>query len=277
MLVVLLIIIAIILFIILKLYLNNRFLVRKFKDNNVIVFGAKGTGKDLLFQNVIRLRKKEKYYSNIDYGYDYETIALKDISVAPNTYDNFILSKITTLKKREEMEGKDIYISDGGIYLPSQYDTMLSKLYPSFPIYYALSRHLYNQNLHINAQALNRIWVKLREQADHYFNTRTSFKIGPFMFTRVIYYKEYTSAEKKILPMKIRGLSNNANRALIEQHRAVYGEIKAMYTVQPIKSIKYDTRYFHKLLFGFVWVPKKKDKMQEDDTITDVSNVLADS
>lgn len=246
----------------LRLYFNNRFLVNKFNDNNVIVFGAKGTGKDLLFQNVIRLQKNKPYYSNINYGYKFNHINVKDLSVSPNTYEQFILGNITLIPKREEMEGKDVYLSDLGVILPSQMDTQLSKLYPSFPIYYALSRHLYNQNIHCNTQALNRVWIKIREQADHYFHCRTSFKIGWWMFTRAIYYSEYKSAEQRILPMKIRGLNNNFNRALIEQHRAQYGEITARYFVQPVKSIKYDTREYHRLLFGFVCIPKK-DKNKE--------------
>lgn len=249
--------------VVLRLYFNNRFLVKKFNDNNVIVFGAKGTGKDLLFQNVIRLQKNKPYYSNINYGYKYNHILLKDLSVSPNTYENFILGNISLIPKNNEMEGKHVYLSDLGVILPSQMDTQLTKLFPSFPIYYALSRHLYNQNIHGNSQALNRIWIKIREQADHYFHCRTSFKIGPFMFTRAIYYSEYKSAEQRILPMKIRGLNNNVNRALIEQHRAQFGEISSRYFVQPVKKIKYNTREYHKILFGFVYIPKKDNEKEK--------------
>ena len=155
------------LLLILNIILTQKRLKDYFKSS-VIVFGSKGSGKDLLFQKVIYMNRKKEYYSNITYGYKHHDISIKDISVAPNTYNDFINGKISTIDRKEEMEGKDIYLSDCGVFLPSTFDSTLNKTYPSFPIYYALSRHLYNQNIHCNTQNLERIWKQLREQSDKY-------------------------------------------------------------------------------------------------------------
>ena len=104
-----------------------------FKHCNVIVAGKKGSGKDLLFQWVIKHRKKQGYYANIDYGYKYQNIKLHDVSCYPNTYLTIINDKVEaqphTLKEKN-----DIYISDIGIFLPSYMDSTLYKLFPSMPI-----------------------------------------------------------------------------------------------------------------------------------------------
>lgn len=230
----------------LKLYINRRFLINTFKDNNVIVFGKKGTGKDLLFQMVINGRN-DLHYSNNVYHKKTVDINIGDITVAPNTWENIINGEYIKISPIFE-EKKDFYISDAGIYLPSQYDNLLNKKYPSLPIMYAIVRHLYNSNIHINTQALNRIWLKLREQADHYVKCVKSFKFLGLMFSKVIYYSDYESANKNVLPMDSRIL-NKYNKALIEQHEALYGVIKSMWYCQRIKKLTYDSRHFKNKFF----------------------------
>ena len=242
-------------------YVNNKFLCEKHKDNNTIIFGAKGTGKDLLTQNVIYHRKKEKYFSNNYYGYKYNHISLVNLDVVPNTFENLIKNEITVIEKNKYMESVDVYLSDAGIYLPSHYDNLLSKLYPSFPIYYAISRHLYNQNIHMNTQQLNRIWIKIREQADHYFKALKTVNLPFCLLTRVRYYSEYKSAESGLLPMRRIGLMNKYNRALIEQFESTHGIIREFWCLTWKKKIKYDTRHFHNLFFGSKYVKKDKKKL----------------
>lgn len=245
------------LFFLIIILLKNHFKLKKvvyaFKNSNVIVFGAKGTGKDLLFQWIIR-KRHEKYFSNIPYGYKYKHIDLKDVSVAPNTYETFINGDITKVKRDKNREGKDIYISDGGIYLPSQMDTKLYKSYPSFPIYYALSRHLYNSNIHVNTQNLTRVWKSLREQADYYILCVQTIKIGFILITRFISYDRYESAEKKLRPMTSRVL-NKYSKAEYDVYTATNGDIHKAFIFQFSWNIKYDTRFFKKVIFN-----KKREK-----------------
>lgn len=227
---------------------NAKFIVSKFQQGNVIVFGAKGKGKDLVFQKVIRLRKA-KYYSNINYGYDWNHINLVELELGENTYENFINGTVEIVSKKEELEGADIYISDAGIYLPSQYHYLLDKRYKSLPIFYALSRHLYVNNVHVNTQALNRVWDKLREQADSYFKALKTVKFCGLLFTKVRYYETYQVANENRAPMRRRML-NKYSKALSDEYQAYNGLVFDMWICQRVSSVKYDTRYFHKVVFG---------------------------
>ena len=88
------ILLGIILFFVIKHLLFEQFILRNFRRSNVIVFGKKGSGKDLLFQWVIHKRKKEEYYSNISYGYKFNYCSLLDVSVFPNTYETIVNDEI---------------------------------------------------------------------------------------------------------------------------------------------------------------------------------------
>ena len=219
-------------------------LLREFRKKNVIVFGKKGTGKDLVFQYVIRKRHKP-YYSNIDYGGQWESCKVKDVSVAPNSYDELIKDEITPVEQTLK-EGQDIYLSDGGIYLPSWNDSKLYRQFPSFPVYYATIRHLTNSNIHINTQNLDRVWKAIREQADFYVMTRKTFHLGPFFFTKVVTYDRYQTAQEMALPLKARTL-NEFSKAQYDLYNATKGEIRTGWVINVNPS--YDTRYFRSLFF----------------------------
>lgn len=238
---------------------NKNYCVERFRKGNIIIFGAKGRGKDLFMQKIIHARKREPYYSNIPYGYNGKPITIADLTVSPNTYENLIQGEYTKVPDRFGWD-TDVYVSDGGIYLPSQYDSLLSKEYPSLPIFYALSRQLHNMNLHINTQALNRIWIKLREQADGYFKALGTIKIPFFgMIVRVRYFEHYESAKQNILPFQSI-LFNKDAKSRAMQHHATFGIIKDMSLFIRYKNIKYDTYYFRKLLIEESDTLSKKDK-----------------
>lgn len=226
---------------------NARFISDRFSAGNTITFGAKGKGKDLLFQKVIRKRKKN-YFSNVNYGYKFNYIALSSLELGNNTYEQFINDSVQQIDKNSFLEGSDIYISDAGIYLPAQYHYLLDKKYKSLPIFYALSRHLYNNNVHVNTQALNRVWDKLREQADSYFKCLKTFKLFGLLFTKVRYYETYQSAIENVAPMRKRML-NKFSKSLSDEYSAYNGLVFDMWICQRIRKVKYDTRHFHKLVF----------------------------
>ncbi|MDE7107490.1 MAG: hypothetical protein K2O39_04125, partial [Clostridiales bacterium] len=147
----------------------DRYLVSEFRRCNVLVFGKKGTGKDLIFAHVIALRG-EKHYANIPYDYNTEVIELHEVAAGDNTFEDCVNGTVRPFTPRFE-EGWDIYMSDLGIYFPSSLHILLDKLYPSLPVDMALSRQLYNSNRHGNCQAFERPWIKIREQADSYIQT----------------------------------------------------------------------------------------------------------
>lgn len=227
------------------------FIAEKFEKGNVIVFGKKGHGKDIIFNAVINFRNKH-CYSNIQFNRDLVSIrSIKDFSVEPNTYINMLEQNITIIPKKIT-EKTDMYISDGGIYLPSQYSQQLIKLYPSLPIFYATSRHLGNMNIHINTQYLGRVWDKLREQADGYFKAVETKKslFGKSLITEIIYYETYKSAMAELLPYERSLFESGEEKSSLKEFEAKNGEIKRLYIKQPIKNVKYDSRYFHKVFYG---------------------------
>lgn len=221
-------------------------LIKHFEKSSVLVFGKKGKGKDILFQHVIKNRKKS-YYSNIPYGYKYNHLEIRDINLDPNTYEDFINGSIkkvdNTLKDK-----LDFYISDAGVYLPSQYHGLLDKNFKSFPIYFALSRHLNLMNIHANTQALNRVWDKLREQFDYYIRVKRTIRIFNLFFTTFYIYDRYQTAKMELEPMK-RKFGNEFNNAMQRQYESMNGEIKKHTIVTRKSVLKYDTRYFKSIVY----------------------------
>lgn len=226
-------------------------LAQAFEKSNCIVFGRKGTGKDMIFNAVIDERKKLAY-ANILYNRRYcIEKAIKDFTVEPNTYLTLMEDKIEVIPNRIK-ENIDMYISDGGIYLPSQCEHELCKKYPSLPIFYALSRHLANMNIHINTQYLGRVWSKLREQADCYIKavkTRKSL-FGKSLITECIMYDTYKSAMAELLPFECGLFKSSEEKAKLEEFKARNGEIKRLIIKQKIKNIHYDSRWGHKKIYG---------------------------
>jgi len=228
-------------------YLTKKRIAQEFSRCNVMVYGKKGQGKDLLFQAIIN-KRNVPYLANISYGGKYTRIWADKVSVAPNTYENFILDKVKVVEKVLP-EKQDCYFSDGGIIFPSQMDSQLHKLFPSYPIYYALSRHLAAANIHINTQNLGRVWKALREQADYYVRCRGVIHLPFFLVIKTTEYDQYSSAEKNLLPLRSR-FSNKYSKAEVDQFNATNGFIKNGFVIIRNKSIYYDTRAYHKIIYG---------------------------
>lgn len=225
-------------------YVNITYIANQFKANNTIVFGKKGSGKDILFSAVIKKRKRP-HYSNIEYYKEKtEVKPLNYLSVEPNVYNDFIDGKVTVIKKNIS-EKVDYYLSDGGIYLPSQYDNLLSKMYPSLPIFYALSRHLGNMNIHVNVQNLNRLWIKLREQADCYVRTKRAVNLGFWMLVTTYVYENYNDALELLKPIK-KTIKGDVSKV----EESSRGMIEKRSVLVPKRWLEYDSRYFHKVIYG---------------------------
>lgn len=201
----------------------DKWLVNEFSRCNTLTFGKKGSGKDLIFAHVIALRG-EKHYANIPYDGNTEVINLSEINVGDNTFEDFIKGTVRPFHPRFE-EGCDIYVSDGGIYLPCQYNTLLNQRYPGMPIFFALSRQLYDLNVHLNSQAVGRSWDKLREQADSFIQVLGTVARGDCLYVKIRGYDKLSDAEKET-------------------------NCTAKFTVRiPIAELQYDTRYFRQFLF----------------------------
>ena len=146
----------------------------------------------------------------------------------------------------KEKSGIDYFISDAGIYFPSQEFSRLNKIYPSLPVFQALSRHLGDCNFHANVQNLNRLWDKIREQADCYLLcTRCSVFFHKFVSQTIYYYDRYQSCVDRVKPMKKRW--GRMGKIEYDKFVANYGTIKKL-KIWGILRYKFDSRRFKAIL-----------------------------
>lgn len=226
-------------------------IINYFKQGNVCVTGLRGTGKDLLMGNVIARRKKN-YISNLYYGGDYTPLILSELDIK-NKYSNFINNNVNPYFY-PYLLGSDIYISDCGVYLPSQYNNLLNRDYEGLISFQALSRQIGQCNVHINAQNLNRVWDKLREQSDIYIRCKKLIYFHGLCIQWIVIYDKYESCINRVEPCRIhvplfapRLMKQNA-RLYIDSFRNSHGIVKSGILIYKNKS-KHDTLYFGNLLF----------------------------
>lgn len=238
-------------------------IIHMFEKGNVCVCGLKGSGKDMLFANVIN-RRNIPYVCNTEYeprNYTkknnklvFNKLDLKKLNCGENSYRNFLNEDVRYYEFPYE-DGTDIYISDAGIYFPSQYCNELNRDYKYFPTFMALSRHAGEANVHTNAQNLNRVWDKIREMSDQYIMMRWSVYIPllHLVIQKVRIYEKYQSAVDRVPPFKISiplvgsGKTRYEVRMRKQEFACAYGEIKSGILVYRNKS-KYNTRIFKEIL-----------------------------
>lgn len=243
--IILYLIIGALLFVTLINFLNKYELKKFFNNNNVIVYGKKGTGKDVLFNYITNTRRF--YYSNIPYtNKNYELITPNDLKLGSNTFENMLHNQVIKCDWNFK-EKIDFFISDCGVYLPSQYDSILHKNYKGLPLFYALSRHIGLHNVHCNAQNLERIWKALREQADIYIKCLKTIKLPFFLVIKYRYYDKYNSAVNDIRIAK-GGLLKTSDT--IKVQNANVGIIKEKFIIVSKLKTKYNSRYFKDLLIN---------------------------
>ena len=228
-------------------------IIRMFENGNVCITGLRGTGKDLLMSNVV-VRRKDPYVSNIDYGGFFAPLDFDKISLGENTYQEFISGNVFHYEF-PYARGSDIYISDVGVYLPSQYCNELNRDYKYLPAYMALSRQVSHNNFHINVQNLNRAWDKIREQSDIYILCRKCFYFKGFVLQFITIYDKYQSAVDRQKPLRLPMplFSNKETRMLrriqLAQYEAAHGTIDNRILLYRNRS-SYNTRQFNEILKG---------------------------
>lgn len=257
---ILLIVVALVALFVILFSARKRKVISLFKQGNVIVTGLRGSGKDMLMANVIASRK-EPYVSNVDYKCRhtaYIPLQLDKLSV-PDKFQNFIDGDLIPYEYPYP-EKSDIYISDAGVYFPSQYQGQLVKEYEGLPYFQALSRHLGDCNFHCNVQNLNRLWDKIREQSDIYIRCKSCKVFGKFVVQTIVVYDKYDSCLNRVEPYKhiatpfsmsakIRTEYKARDAQCLREFNERNGTVKKMTLIYVNKS-KYDTRLFKSLLRG---------------------------
>lgn len=232
-----------------------RRIVKYFERESVSVCGAKGSGKDLIISNVIA-RRKLPYISNMNYeckNAKHFPFEYSKLDVGGNTYENFINGELKPYVFPYP-DKTDIYLSDCGIYFPSQFDGALSRDYKELPTLEAILRHVGDCRLHTNCQENRRVWLKIREHATRYIRCRKSFVIfGKICITFCTIYDKCSSAENRVRPSRVKvpifgnKIARMNARIYNDTYFNTYGDVKDRILIYWNKS-KYNTRQFREML-----------------------------
>ena len=234
-------------------------IVKMFKKGNVCVTGLRGTGKDVLTGNVVN-RINYPYVSNLDYGENLKkkrvrlNLDLEKLDIK-NNYNDFISGKINEYTYPYP-KGADIYVSDAGVYFPSQYCNKLNNQYEGLVNFQALSRQIGQCNFHINVQNLNRLWDKIREQSELYIRCNwCKVLFGKYVIQIITIYDKYNSCLNRVKPCRVGvplfGDKNARMNAKIyrDKWENENGIVKRRLLIYKNKS-KHNTLYFGDLLGG---------------------------
>lgn len=241
----------------------------KYGQANNIVFGGKGKGKSLIFQYLINHDKQP--LGNIDFGKNKVVPPFQFFeSIRPNTSRTMIDNTLTIVQKITSFEGRNYYFDDTNMFAPNIEDSYLKQHYKSMALFILGQRHYYNSCTILNAQSLDRIYKNLRElQLDGYIKARGQLGFGKllsylpifrkYVFLSYIYYEQYETANSGKLPYKeiavldktLSPLHVGAGRALEKIYNAENGLIFSGFVALKKKHIYFDTREYHKWLFGY--------------------------
>lgn len=228
-----------------------RRIVKLFERGNVSVCGLRGRGKDMLMANVV-VRRRKPYVSNVYYGGECYPLDLAALDCGQNTYKNFISGEFQPYEYPYG-DGVDVYVSDAGVYFPSQYCNELNRAYPYLATFQALSRHLGDCNFHFNSQALNRVYDKIREQSDTYIRCIwCKVFFGRLVIQRVYIYERYQSAVDCVPLFCLKRPLLNPTRRLTydlakQSYQISHGKIVPRTLIYFNRS-NYDTRRFKEVL-----------------------------
>lgn len=230
---------------------------KEYEKRAVSVSGMVGSGKDLLTANVIE-RRKLPHISNCPYNKLTMPYKYEELNCGENTYKEFIRG---TLNKYNYpyFDGCDIYLSDCGIYFPSQYCNELNREYKNLPTFMALTRQLGECHVHFNAQNINRVWDKIREMSDIYYYSRWVKLIKlPFIKKNVVIqlltrYEFVESCIKRIKPCRIKmpllAKQDTKNQILMykDNFTNLHGSVRNRLLIY-INKAEYDSRFFKTML-----------------------------
>lgn len=247
MIIVLILIVATFLFWVVNQF-NRAYILSLFQEGNTLTCGLRGRGKDLLFSFVTNYGKRYKkgYISNVKYNDKCIKANMHELLSCNNTFYNFTNNKINYYEWKYP-ENTDIFISDAGVYYPNFEHNILDKTYPSAPMFFCLSRHIGNVNVHCNIQNIEKLWDKPRVLCDTYILCRKARVLfGKFAKIKLTIYDNFDSCVSRREPFLAFGLGKEYRMRKVE-YQARYGNIKNI-TIRFILKNKYDSRAFKEIL-----------------------------
>lgn len=235
-----------------------RKLYKRSQRYNMSISGMKGTGKDVLVGNMLA-RYSKGYVSNIDYTNDerYTPLDLTAYNVPTTTQELLSGVIVHTYEIPKHLDGKEVWISDAGCYLPSHEDKYLSKDYAGLPKCFALSRQIIGATMHYNSQQDGRVWLKLREQSEYYVRCNRCTFIGKLVILTLTTYTKRESVDANVPPYPVKRpllLSPRDNAGMAweldkARYDITYGEVKR-HTLVFFNKSKHNTYQFRNLLKG---------------------------
>lgn len=271
--IILLVVAILLIFVFLFIYFKNKQFLR-YAIGNGIIYGGRGKGKGLMLNYRIR-KDTSKPFCNVPYAnaelLDKPAEYLN--SIAPLTVEDFIHGDIDFIPKLEKFEKRNIFIDDINTIAPNWADNVLKKKYPSLGPLLAINRHLYDAYMIVTTQDRERPYKLLRElQSDFSMKAVQTYGkdkgrdkshlwncipiLNHFIAVKYIYHEIPKSQD--MLPFNAKGVINetlkhgylSSGQATKEVYEATYGKIFYGYVIQLKKYISYDTRYFHKVVYG---------------------------
>ena len=262
------ILLLIALFVFIYVIINNSKFIKQATGNGII-YGGRGKGKGVLLNYRIR-KDKTVPFCNVPYGNSELLIEPSEYlnSIAPLKVENFINGDIDHVKKIDKYEKRNIYLDDVNVYMPNWVDSLLKKKYDSMPPMLAINRHLYDAYMIITTQDRERPYKLLKElQSDFSVKAIKTFGFGfiwncipilnNFVYTKYIYHELPKAVD--MLPFSGIGIVNEtlkhgyltSGQATKEVYEATNGKICYGFVLQRKKFLNYDTRYFHKIVYGY--------------------------
>lgn len=241
-----------------------------YAEGNTIIHGGRGKGKGILFQYLAL--KQSEILSNVYFGTNTIITDPKQFfeSIKPNTSKMMVEGTHQTVIKNDKWEGVPYLLDDTAVYFPNYLDNLLKSIYPSMSLMIPIQRHLYDSWTCLNVQDIERVYKVLRElQTDGYIKALKTMGKGyiwnrlpvlrKYMFTKWRYHEKIDSAINNVLPFSKLGLINRTSdplytttaSAMKEVYEGQNGVIVDGFIFLKKKHIYYDTRYFHKVLFGY--------------------------
>ena len=225
---------------------SKRHIIKLFNKGNVCVCGMMGSGKDVLFGNVIA-RIGRPYISNLDYGGD--RIVFKPWMLNFNNDWRNLMEGNIQYYEHIFPDRINYYLSDWGIYAPAHEHGPISRDYPFIATSMAMMRQVAGGWFHANCQVPNRMYDKCREQFDTYLLCKwCKIFFKKIVVQYVVEYERYQSCVDRVPVFPLRRPLINPNRLqLYEIQKANYliahGKVKPHFLIYWNRS-KHNTRGF---------------------------------
>jgi len=232
---------------------NKVWLVSIMCNYDIIIYGAKRVGKDAFLQCMAPALAKVKHILSTDARAYASRISLPELDLK-HTTDDLLNDRISKQPYNSKFELSIIYVSDSNVYLPSSEYNYLNNNYNYLLLWCCLSGNIYDSNIIVNAQAIDKIYDKIRVQQSYYIRVN-GIRGLIFKYFDITVYSDYEQALKATqrikAPRKWFGFVSAPSdaKAMDEAKNGIIKNIKIRLNRDVWKE--YNTHYFRSLLTDY--------------------------